>query len=62
MVLHDLNLAISNSHKSIILKSSIMVKFGKVNDVITPKNLNQVFEANFNLFYDDKKNIKFINY
>ena len=62
MVIHDLNLAVSHSHKSIILNKSKMVDFGAVKNVITPKNLSQVFEANFNLFYDDKKNIKFISY
>ena len=51
--------ALYNQHINLGAK---MVDFGAVKNVITPKNLSQVFEANFNLFYDDKKNIKFISY
>ena len=62
MVLHDLNLAISNSDKILMLKQGQLFKFGKVKKVISNESLKEAFEADFNLYYDEEKNIKFINY
>ena len=61
MVLHDLNLAISNSDKILILKEGKMFKFGEVKRVITKESLKNAFEANFDLYYNEE-NIKFISY
>jgi len=49
MVLHDINQAISNANKIVMLKNSKLIQFGNTRDVITLKNLKKVFDIELNI-------------
>ena len=61
MVLHDLNHAISNSNKIILLKKSQLISFGKTNDIINKDILNKVFEIDLKLINYDGLDMPFIS-
>tara|TARA_B100000614_G_scaffold161614_1_gene143945 strand:- start:8451 stop:9236 length:786 start_codon:yes stop_codon:yes gene_type:complete len=55
MVLHDLNHAIANSNKIVVLKNSKLISYGETKEVITEKLINKVFEIDLKLInYDGK--------
>ena len=62
MVLHDLNHAISNSNKIILLKNSHLISFGKTRDVINKDVLNKVFEIDLKLINYDGLDTPFISH
>ena len=49
MVLHDINHAISNSNKLIMLKDSKLISYGKIKEILTSEILKEVFDINLNL-------------
>ena len=49
MVLHDLNHAMLHSKKTIMLKKSELIAFGKTDIIINEKNLSDVFDVNLKL-------------
>ena len=49
MVLHDINHALSNSNKILLLKDSKMVDYGKSERVITEKNLLEAYDTKLKL-------------
>ena len=61
-VLHDLNHAIMNSKKILILKNGKVVKFGVIEDIISEEILMDVFEINIKLNIDKNSNKQFISY
>ena len=57
MVLHDLNHAISNSNKIILLKNSKLISFGETSTIINNDLINKVFEIDLKLInYDGMDN------
>tara|TARA_B100001250_G_scaffold281188_1_gene243465 strand:- start:2961 stop:3650 length:690 start_codon:yes stop_codon:yes gene_type:complete len=61
MVLHDLNHAISNSNKIILLKNSQLISFCNTKDIINKNVLNKVFEIDLKLINYDGLDIPFIS-
>ena len=61
MVLHDLNHAMLNSNKIILLKNSQLISFGKAKDIINKNVLNKVFEIDLKLINYDGLDIPFIS-
>ena len=49
MVLHDINHALSNSNKILLLKDSKIVDYGKSEHVITEKNLLEAYDTKLKL-------------
>ena len=61
MVLHDLNHAMSNSNKIILLKNSQLISFCDTKDIINKNVLNKVFEIDLKLINYDGLDIPFIS-
>ena len=49
MVLHDLNHALLNSNKIVVLKDSKLISFGETNNIITEELIKNVFEIDLKL-------------
>ena len=49
MVLHDLNHALLNSNKIVVLKDSKLISFGETKNIITEKLIKNVFEIDLKL-------------
>lgn len=60
MVLHDLNHAISNSNKIIVLKDSKMISYGETSKVINEELIKNVFEIDLKLINYDDGNVSLI--
>tara|TARA_Y100001970_G_scaffold52986_1_gene67027 strand:- start:5081 stop:5869 length:789 start_codon:yes stop_codon:yes gene_type:complete len=62
MVLHDLNQAITNSNKIIMLKNASLVDYSKTNQIINTKKLDEVFNVKLKLIQNGEKNNPLITY
>ena len=49
MVLHDLNHALLNSNKIVVLKDSKLISFGETKNIITEELIKKVFEIDLKL-------------
>ncbi|MEO6636952.1 MAG: heme ABC transporter ATP-binding protein [Ginsengibacter sp.] len=49
-VLHDLNLALNYADEILLLKGGKLFAGGKPADVLSPSNISEVFQLNFNLY------------
>tara|TARA_A100001011_G_scaffold11552_1_gene12677 strand:+ start:22173 stop:22868 length:696 start_codon:yes stop_codon:yes gene_type:complete len=56
LVLHDLNLAVRNSNKILMLKNSKLVKYGYTNDVLKLDTLKSVFDVDLDVFKTGSNN------
>tara|TARA_Y100001960_G_C14705067_1_gene843863 strand:- start:603 stop:1388 length:786 start_codon:yes stop_codon:yes gene_type:complete len=61
MVLHDINQAISNSNKIIMLKEANLIHFGKTSNVINSKNLEDVFDVKLHLSDVNSKDLPLVH-
>ncbi len=62
MVLHDLNQAIANSNKIIMLKNAKMVDYSKTKRIIDTKKLDEVFNVKLKLIKNGDKDNPLITY
>ena len=62
MVLHDLNHAVLNSNKMIMLKDSKIIEYGDTSKILSEKNLMKVFNIELNLITTTKSKEPFITF
>ncbi len=54
-ILHDLNLAAAYCSKIVLMKQGKIFAAGDVKDVLTPKNLQEVYEIEFQVLWDEQE-------
>ena len=62
LVLHELNHAIVNSNKILMLKDGNKIEFGDIDKVVNEKNLEKIFDINIKLTKDITTNKQFVSY
>ncbi len=62
MVLHDLNHAMINSSKIVMLKNANLIAYGKVDEVINNQNLKKVFDIDLALINNKELNKPLITF
>tara|TARA_B100000686_G_C16762134_1_gene959372 strand:- start:610 stop:1398 length:789 start_codon:yes stop_codon:yes gene_type:complete len=62
MVLHDLNQAIINSNKIIMLKKAKLVSYERTNKIIDAEKLEEVFDVKLKLIKNEESDRMFVTY
>ncbi|MBI45010.1 MAG: heme ABC transporter ATP-binding protein [Candidatus Marinimicrobia bacterium] len=62
MVLHDLNQAIINSNKIIMLKQAKLVSYERTNKIIDTEKLEEVFDVKLKLIKNEESDRMFVTY